>query len=70
MMQEFQIGNFRIVQDEEGYGILRQKAEGVWEAIATFIYPEDAIRYFANIILEATAYVQNMENIEAKQEKE
>jgi hypothetical protein len=56
MEQEFQISNLKIIQDEDGYGVMREIQSGVWEAIATFKYPEDAITYFANTILQAVAY--------------
>ena len=58
MNQEFKIGNLKLVQDNEGYGIMRLVEPGIFEAIATFKYPEDAITYFANIIMQAIAYQQ------------
>jgi hypothetical protein len=56
--QEFQIGNLKLIQDSDGYAIMRMVTEGVFEAIATFKYPEDAITYFANTIMQALAYQQ------------
>ena len=59
MNQEFIIGNLKLVQDDECYGISRKIAEGTWEAIATFKYPEDAIAYFNGIVMNVVAYQQN-----------
>jgi len=58
MNQEFQIGNLKLIQDEDGYAIMRVVEPGVFEAIATFKYPEDAITYFANAIMQTIAYQQ------------
>jgi len=58
MNQEFQIGNLKLVQDGDGYAIMRVVEPGVFEAIATFKYPEDAITYFANAIMQTIAYQQ------------
>ena len=58
MNQEFQIGNLKLIQDDDGYAITRQVGEGMFEAIATFKYPEDAVAYFHNIIMSAIAYQQ------------
>jgi hypothetical protein len=69
MNQEFKIGNLKLVQDDDGYAIMRQIEEGIWEAIATFKYPEDAITYFANTIMQALAYQQTMGERNARQEK-
>jgi len=60
MNQEFQIGNLKLIQDKDGYAVMRKIEEGVWEPIATFKYPEDAIAYFNAIIMEVVAYKQNM----------
>ena len=68
MNQEFQIGNLKLIQDEDGYAIMRVVEPGVFEAIATFKYPEDAITYFANTIMQAIAYQQIGEK-SAKPEK-
>jgi len=59
MNQEFQIGNFKLIQDEDGYGVMRKVEEGIFEAIATFKYPEDAIAYFNGIVMNVVAYQQN-----------
>lgn len=61
MNQEFLIGNLKLIQDNDGYGIMRLVGPGVFEAIATFKYPEDAITYFANTIMQAIAYQQNQQ---------
>jgi hypothetical protein len=61
MNQEFQIGNLKLIEDKDGFGVMRLVQPGVWEAIATFKYPEDAITYFANTIIQAIAYKQNQE---------
>lgn len=58
MNQEFQIGNLKLIQDSDGYGIMQLVQPGVFEAIATFKYPEDAITYFANTIVQTLAYQQ------------
>jgi len=58
MNQEFKIGNLKLIQDSDGYAIMRMIEEGLWEPIATFKYPEDAITYFANTIMQALAYSQ------------
>lgn len=62
MNQEFQIGNLKLIEDDDGYAIMRKVEDNVFKAIATFIYPEDAVAYFNNIIMEAVAYKQAMEN--------
>jgi hypothetical protein len=69
MNQEFQISNLKLIQDEDGYGVMRQIQKGVWEPIATFKYPEDAITYFANTIMQALAYQQTIGEANARQEK-
>jgi len=63
MNQEFKIGHLKIIQDEDGYGVMREIQEKTWEAIATFKYPEDAVRYFASIIMEAVVHLQEAVNI-------
>lgn len=65
MNQEFKIGNLKLIQDADGYGVLRQIDKNAWEPIATFKYPEDAVRYFSSIIMEAVAF-QNMQNAEQR----
>lgn len=62
MNQEFRVGNLKLIEDEDGYAVMRQVEDGIFEPIATFKYPEDAIHYFNNIIMEAVAYIQNNEN--------
>ena len=65
MNQEFIIGNLKLVQDEDGYGVCRQIEEGMWQPIATFMYPEDAIGYFSGIIMNAVAVQQaNQQDIQ------
>jgi hypothetical protein len=61
MDQEFQISNLKLIQDNDGYAIMRLVQPGVFEAIATFKYPEDAITYFANTIMQAIAYKQSQQ---------
>jgi hypothetical protein len=60
MNQEFKIGNLKLIQDEDGYAVMRMIGEGMWEPIATFKYPEDAVAYFNGVIMEAVAYMQNI----------
>ena len=61
MIQEFQIGNLKLIQDKDGYAVLRKVEGNVFEAIATFKYPEDAVAYFNNIIMSAVAYKYGQE---------
>jgi hypothetical protein len=65
MNQEFKIGNLKLIQDSDGYGVMREIQSDVWEAIATFKYPEDAITYFANTIMQAIAYKQSQQVVES-----
>jgi hypothetical protein len=63
MNQEFRIGDLKLIQDADGYAIMRRVQTNIFEAIATFKYPEDAITYFANTIMQVIAYKQNQEVI-------
>lgn len=56
MIQEFQVGSLKLIQDEDGYAVLRKVEGEVFEAIATFKYPEDAVGYFNSIIMDAVAH--------------
>ena len=70
MNQEFIIGNLKLVQDEDGYGVCRKIEEGMWEPIATFKYPEDAVTYFSGIIMNAIACQQANQQIIPKEDNE
>jgi hypothetical protein len=66
MNQEFQISNLKLIEDKDGYGVMRLIQPGIFEAIATFKYPEDAITYFANTIMQIVAYQQSKQQIDMK----
>jgi len=51
MDQEFQIGNLKLIQDEQGYGVSQKVSKGTWQVIATFLYPLDALRYFTEFCM-------------------
>lgn len=55
MNQEFTIGNLKLIQDEEGYGIAEQTSEAEFEVIASFKHPLDALRYFTEYSLTLAA---------------
>ena len=61
MNQEFKIGNFKLIQDEDGYAIRKIIEGNMYEAIATLKYAEDSVAYFNNIIMEAVAYQYNQQ---------
>lgn len=50
MNQEFTIGQLKLIEDEQGYGIAVLKEEE-WEVIATFKYAIDAVRYFSEYVI-------------------
>lgn len=62
MNQQFTIGNLKLIEDAEGFGIAQRNKDG-FEVIATFKYALDALRYFTeySITLEAIQ-VQKTEN--------
>ena len=69
MNQEFIIGPFKIIQDEEGFGVaelVQTKVEGCkepvkgWEIVATFKFGMDALLYYTSRINEHMAMVNRM----------
>lgn len=61
MNQEFTVGQLKIIEDEQGFGVALQRPEG-WIVIATFKYGLDAVRYF-------TEYIITFGNIEVGEDK-
>lgn len=63
MNQEFVIGQLKIIEDEQGYGVVIGKDNNTnWEVIATFKYPTDAMRYFTEILVSLDEPLINNED--------
>lgn len=50
MNQSFTIGNLKLIEDEEGYGVA-EKSEDGFVVVASFKYPLDALKYFTEYAL-------------------
>ena len=61
MNQELIIGDFKFVQDEDGFAVMRAVDKKAYVAIATFINPIDALEYFFKSVVQATAYENQKE---------
>ena len=69
MNQEFIIGPFKIIQDDEGFGVaeaVQTKMDGCdepvegWEVVATFKFGMDALLYYTSRINEYMTMTSRM----------
>lgn len=63
MNQNFTIGDIRLIEDEEGFGVAENTTEG-FVVIASFKYPLDALKYFT----EYSIYHEELEAIKTRTE--
>lgn len=57
MNQEFIVGPFKITEEEgKGISVSTATENDGWEAVATFKYPVDAVKYFNELTAQLVDY--------------
>lgn len=50
MNQEFTIGPFKLIEDDEGFGVAQIGPDGIGQVIASFMYGPDCLAYFTSCV--------------------